>query len=158
MALDMASKPHRADGPSIIAAAEREAGRLVWDADSQQYYLVHPALQTPFVITISSSPAWSRVEYTLEHPKLPKNLVKLTRDGAGSGYLEVETGVAASIDAFLHRRHCYLRRDAREHRRGKEKPHRALLRSTSRISSNHTPLAQLPVDSGAGKRQLASVR
>ncbi|EPE30749.1 hypothetical protein GLAREA_03716 [Glarea lozoyensis ATCC 20868] len=100
MALDMAAKPHRADGPSIIAAAEREAGRLVWDQDSQKYYLVHPALQTPFVIAITSSPAWSRVEYTLEHPELPRNLVKLTRDGAGSGYLEVDTSAAARIDAF----------------------------------------------------------
>jgi hypothetical protein len=100
MALDMATKPHRADAPSIIAAAEREAGRLVWDEDSQKYYLVHPALQTPFVVIISSSPAWSRVEYTLEHPELPRNLVKLTRDGAGSGYLEVDTSAAARIDAF----------------------------------------------------------
>ncbi|KAG9231908.1 hypothetical protein BJ875DRAFT_468266 [Amylocarpus encephaloides] len=100
MALDMVSKPHRADGPSIIAAAEREAGRLVWDHDSQRYYLVHPAMQTPFVITISSSPAWSRVEYSLEHPELPRNLVRLVRDGAGSGYLEVDTSAAARIDAF----------------------------------------------------------
>ncbi|CAG8953079.1 hypothetical protein HYFRA_00003274 [Hymenoscyphus fraxineus] len=100
MALDMVSKPHRADSAAIIAAAEREAGRLVWDVDSEKYYLVHPALQTPFVVCISSSPAWSRVEYTLEHPELPRNLVRLVRDGAGTGFLEVDTSSAARIDAF----------------------------------------------------------
>lgn len=100
MALDMVSKPHRADGATIIAAAEREAGRLVWDVDTEKYYLVHPALQTPFVVSISSSPAWSRVEYILEHPELPRNLVRLVRDGAGGGSLEVDTSSAARIDAF----------------------------------------------------------
>lgn len=100
LAVEMASKPHRADSLSIIAAAERECGRLVWDEDSQKYYLVHPALSTPFVISINSSPAWSRVEYTLEHPELPHNIVRLVRDGAGTGFLEVDTSVAARIDAF----------------------------------------------------------
>ncbi|KAH8648085.1 hypothetical protein BGZ60DRAFT_390870 [Tricladium varicosporioides] len=100
MALDIATKPHRSDAPSIIAAAERECARLVFDADSQRYYLVHPSLQTPFVVSISSNPAWSRVEYTLEHPELPRNIVRLIRDGSGSGWLEVDTSVAARIDAF----------------------------------------------------------
>ncbi|TVY46543.1 hypothetical protein LOCC1_G003336 [Lachnellula occidentalis] len=100
MAIDMASKPHRPDSASVIAVAERECGRLVWDEDSQKYYLVHPALSTPFVITISSSPAWSRVEYTLEHPELAHNIVRLVRDGAGTGMLEVDTSVASRIDAF----------------------------------------------------------
>ncbi|TVY68769.1 hypothetical protein LSUE1_G009159 [Lachnellula suecica] len=100
MAIDMASKPHRADSSSVIAAAERECGRLVWDEDSQKYYLVHPAVSNPFVISISSSPAWSRVEYTLEHPELPHNIVRLVRDGAGTGFLEVDTSVASRIDAF----------------------------------------------------------
>jgi hypothetical protein len=100
IAIDMASKPHRADSLSVIAAAERECGRLVWDEDSQKYYLVHPALSTPFVVSISSSPAWSRVEYTLEHPELSHNIVRLVRGGAGTGFLEVDTSVASRIDAF----------------------------------------------------------
>jgi len=73
---------------------------LVWDEDSRKYYLVHPALSTPFVVSISTSPAWSRVEYVLEHSELPRNLVRLVRDGAGSGYLEVDTAVASRIDCF----------------------------------------------------------
>ncbi|KAL3422136.1 hypothetical protein PVAG01_06292 [Phlyctema vagabunda] len=100
MAIDLASKAGRADDLSILAAAERECGRLVWDEDSQKYYLVHPALNTPFVVSIKSSPAWSRAEYTLEHPELPHNLVRLVRDGTGDGMLEIDTAVAARIDCF----------------------------------------------------------
>jgi hypothetical protein len=100
MALDLAAKPNGPDDETIFEAAERECGRLVWDADSKQYYLVHPALSTPFKIQIVPYPAWSRVEYILEHPQLPQNLVKLTRDGSGGGFLEVDTGVAARIEAF----------------------------------------------------------
>lgn len=84
----------------MIAAAERECGRLVWDDDSKRYYLVHPAVSSPFLIDVASSPAWSRVEYTLEHPQLPHNLLRLVRDGSGGGFLEVDTGVAAKIDCF----------------------------------------------------------
>ncbi|KAL7963909.1 hypothetical protein V8C34DRAFT_266901 [Trichoderma compactum] len=90
----------RADDPSTVAAAERECGRLVWDDDSASYYLVHPALATPFCLTIEHSPAWSRVEYTLEHHESPQHLAKLTRDGTGSGWLEVDTGVASKIESF----------------------------------------------------------
>lgn len=100
MVIELANKPGRADGEAIVAAAERECGRLVWDEDSGKYYLVHPANPLPFVVTINSSPAWSRVEYTLEHPELPRNLVRLARDGAGSGFLEIDTAVAAKIDCF----------------------------------------------------------
>ncbi len=100
MVIDLANKPGRGDGEQIVAAAERECGRLVWDEDSGKYYLVHPAISTPFVVSISSSPAWSRVEYTLEHAELPRNLVRLVRDGAGAGFLEIDTGVAARIDCF----------------------------------------------------------
>lgn len=100
MALDLASKPNRPDEEAIIDAAERECGRLVWDDDSKKYYLVHPAMATPLCIQITSLPAWSRTEYTLEHPELPQNLVKLTRDGAGGGFLEVDTGAAARINSF----------------------------------------------------------
>jgi hypothetical protein len=100
MVIELANKPGRADGEQIVAAAERECGRLVWDEDSGKYYLVHPANPTPFVVSISSSPAWSRVEYTLEHAELPRNLVRLIRDGAGSGFLEIDTAVAAKIDCF----------------------------------------------------------
>jgi len=100
MAIDMASKLTAPDENSLMQAAEFECGRLVWDDDTSKYYLVHPALATPFCVMITSSPAWSRVEYTLEHPQLPHNVVKLTRDGSGGGYLEVDTGVAARIDSF----------------------------------------------------------
>ncbi|PMD38081.1 hypothetical protein L207DRAFT_430738 [Hyaloscypha variabilis F] len=100
MAIDLINRANRSDAEQVLAAAERECGRLVWDEDSRKYYLVHPALSTPFVISITSSPAWSRVEYTLEHSELPRNIVRLVRDGAGSGYLEVDTGVAAKIDCF----------------------------------------------------------
>jgi len=100
MVIELANKPNQAEDISVMAAAERECGRLVWDEDSKKYYLVHPAISTPFVVSITSSPAWSRVEYTLEHPELPRNLVRLARDGAGSGFLEVDTGVASRIDCF----------------------------------------------------------
>jgi hypothetical protein len=90
----------RADIDQVIATAEYECGRLVWDEDSKKYYLVHPAVSTPFVITISSSPAWSKVEYVLEHEQSPRNMVRLVRDGAGSGIMEVDTGVAAKIDCY----------------------------------------------------------
>jgi hypothetical protein len=99
MAIDIASKPN-VDHEQVMAAAEHECGRLVWDDDTNLYYLVHPATTTPFCVQINSSPAWSRVEYVLEHPQLPQNLVKLTRDGSGGGFLQVDTGVAARIDAF----------------------------------------------------------
>jgi hypothetical protein len=100
MVIELANKPPRGDGEQIIAAAERECGRLVWDEDSKKYYLVHPAMSTPFMVSITHSPAWSRSEYTLEHPELPRNIVRLIRDGAGSGFLEVDTAVAARIDCF----------------------------------------------------------
>jgi len=102
MVIDLAAKANRQgqDAEAIVAAAEKECGRLVWDDDTKMYYLVHPASAMPFKVQITSSPAWSRVEYTLEHPELPRNMVKLTRDGAGGGFLEVDTGVAARIDCF----------------------------------------------------------
>ncbi|KAG0651314.1 hypothetical protein D0Z07_2136 [Hyphodiscus hymeniophilus] len=100
MVIELANKPNRQDQESIQEAAERECGRLVWDEDSKRYYLVHPAIATPFRVSIQSSPAWSRVEYTLEHPELPHNLVRLVRDGAGGGFLEIDTAVAAKIDCF----------------------------------------------------------
>ncbi|KAE9368388.1 hypothetical protein N431DRAFT_414742 [Stipitochalara longipes BDJ] len=100
MAIDLINKANRSDAEQVLAAAERECGRLVWDEDSRKYYLVHPALSTPFVVSIATSPAWSRVEYVLEHSELPRNIVRLVRDGAGSGYLEVDTAVASRIDCF----------------------------------------------------------
>jgi hypothetical protein len=100
MAIDLINKANRTDAEQVLAAAERECGRLVWDEDSKRYYLVHPALSTPFVVAISTSPAWSRVEYVLEHSQLPRNLVRLIRDGAGGGFLEVDTAVASRIDCF----------------------------------------------------------
>ncbi|KAH6609471.1 hypothetical protein Trco_002817 [Trichoderma cornu-damae] len=90
----------RPDDPITVAAAERECGRLVWDDDSASHYLVHPALATPFCVTVGHCPAWSRVEYTLEHHESPQHLAKLTRDGTGGGWLEIDTGVASKIESF----------------------------------------------------------
>lgn len=90
----------RADDPVTVAAAERECARLVWDDDSDSHFLVHPALATPFCVTIERSPAWSRVEYTLEHHESPQHVAKLTRDGAGNGWLEIDTGIASKIESF----------------------------------------------------------
>jgi hypothetical protein len=95
MALD---KP---DDPTTVMLAERECARLVWDEDSANHFLVHPALATPFCVTIERSPAWSRVEYTLEHHESPQHLAKLTRDGTGGGWLELDTGLASKIESFF---------------------------------------------------------
>lgn len=87
---------------AAFATAERECARLVWDDDSGNHFLVHPALAMPFCVTVERNPAWSRTEYTLEHVESPQHLARLTRDGTGTGWLEVDTGIAAKIDA------CYL--------------------------------------------------
>ncbi|KAI1169483.1 hypothetical protein F4777DRAFT_572962 [Nemania sp. FL0916] len=83
-----------------VAAAERECARLVWDEDSANYFLVHPAVATPFCITIERSPAWSRTEYTIEHIESPQHLGRLTRDGTGEGWMELDTLVSGRIDSF----------------------------------------------------------
>jgi hypothetical protein len=91
----------KANDPTAVALAEQECARLVWDEDSAGYFLVHPALATPFCVTIERSPAWSRVEYTLEHHESPQHLAKLTRDGTGGGWLELDTGLASKIESFF---------------------------------------------------------
>ena len=90
----------KADDPQAVMMAERECARLVWDEDSASHFLVHPALATPFCVTIERSHAWSRVEYTLEHHESPQHLAKLTRDGTGGGWLEIDTGIASKIESF----------------------------------------------------------
>lgn len=90
----------RANEPNLVAMAERECARLVWDEDSASNYLVHPALAAPFCVTVERCPAWSRVEYTLEHHESPRHLAKLTRDGTGGGWLEIDTSVASHIEAY----------------------------------------------------------
>ncbi|KAG6101914.1 hypothetical protein E4U30_000690 [Claviceps sp. LM220 group G6] len=92
----------RANDPASVAAAEKECARLVWDEDTATYYLVLNALAKPFCVTTERNPAYSRVEYTLEHDESPKHIAKLTRDGTGGGWLEVDTGVACQIDS------CYI--------------------------------------------------
>ncbi|KAH8899393.1 hypothetical protein GQ53DRAFT_308939 [Thozetella sp. PMI_491] len=89
----------RPDDMTTVALAEHEAGRLVWDADSGNHFLVHPALAMPFCVTVERNPAWSRTEYTLEHIESPQYLARLTRDGTGVGWLEVDTGIASKIDS-----------------------------------------------------------
>ncbi|KAL2211393.1 hypothetical protein CC79DRAFT_1328769 [Sarocladium strictum] len=91
----------RAEAPAAIEMAENESARLVWDDDTSTYFFVHQALQKPFFIHVERSPAWSRVEYTLEHTESPQHLAKLTRDGAGGGWLELDTGLASKIDSFF---------------------------------------------------------
>ncbi|KAI1279505.1 hypothetical protein F5Y07DRAFT_44582 [Xylaria sp. FL0933] len=85
---------------AAVAAAERECARLVWDEDSANYFLVHPAVATPFCITVERSPAWSRTEYTIEHIESPQHLGRLTRDGTGEGWMELDTLVAGRIESY----------------------------------------------------------
>ncbi|KAB5549832.1 hypothetical protein GE09DRAFT_186320 [Coniochaeta sp. 2T2.1] len=89
----------RPDDPTTVARAEQECARLVWDADSSNYFLVHPALAMPFCVTVERNPAWSRTEYTLEHLESPQHVARLTRDGTGEGWLEIDTAIASKIDA-----------------------------------------------------------
>ncbi|CAN8101073.1 unnamed protein product [Discula destructiva] len=81
------------------ATAERECARLVWDDDSGNNFLVHPALAMPFCVTVERNPTWSRTEYTLEHVESPQHLARLTKDGTGTGWLEIDTGIASKIDS-----------------------------------------------------------
>lgn len=90
----------KADDPASVMAAENECARLVWDEDTATHFLVHNALAKPFCITVDRNPAYSRTEYTLEHNESPKHIAKLTRDGTGGGWIELDTGVAAQIDSF----------------------------------------------------------
>ena len=94
MALD------KANDVASVTAAENECGRLVWDDDTATHFLVHNALAKPFCVSVDKSPGYSRTEYTLEHNESPRHLAKLTKDGTGGGWIEVDTGVAALIDAF----------------------------------------------------------
>ncbi|RYP61458.1 hypothetical protein DL769_007684 [Monosporascus sp. CRB-8-3] len=84
-----------------VATAERECARLVWDGDSANYFLAHPALATPFCVTVERNAAWSRTEYALEHIESPRHLARLTREsrGSGDGFLELDTLVASRVDA-----------------------------------------------------------
>jgi hypothetical protein len=84
---------------ATVQRAEHECARLVWDADSGSHFLSHPALALPFCVTVERNPAWSRTEYTLEHIESPQHLARLTRDGTGTGWLEVDTAIAAKTDA-----------------------------------------------------------
>ncbi|KAK3496743.1 uncharacterized protein B0T23DRAFT_437487 [Neurospora hispaniola] len=84
---------------ATVAAAENECGRLVWDSDSGNHYLVHAALAMPFCITVERNAAYSRTEYTLEHIESPNHLGRLTRDGTGQGWLEIDTAIASHVEA-----------------------------------------------------------
>ncbi|KAI0158344.1 hypothetical protein GGR57DRAFT_44168 [Xylariaceae sp. FL1272] len=90
----------RPNDATAVAAAENECARLVWDEDSQNYFLVHPAIATPFCITIERSPAYSRTEYTIEHVESPQHLGRLTRDATGEGWVELDTLVAGRIESY----------------------------------------------------------
>lgn len=88
-----------ATSAATLAMAERECARLVWDDDTRCHFLVHPALAMPFCVTVERNPTWSRTEYTLEHIESPQHLARLTRDGTGTGWLEVDTGIASKIES-----------------------------------------------------------
>lgn len=90
---------NRPDDELAVIQAERECARLVFDSDSGSNYLVHPALATPFRISIDRHAAQLRNEYVLEHVESPRHLARLVRDGTGGGFLEVDTNVAARVDA-----------------------------------------------------------
>ncbi|KAK2595644.1 hypothetical protein QQS21_006615 [Conoideocrella luteorostrata] len=92
----------KANDPASVNAAENECARLVWDEDTATHYLVHNALAKPFCVTVERNPAYSRIEYTLEHNESPKHIAKLTRDGTGGGWIELDTTVASQIDS------CYI--------------------------------------------------
>ncbi|KAG6014775.1 hypothetical protein E4U54_004846 [Claviceps lovelessii] len=92
----------RANDAASVQAASNECARLVWDDDTSTHYLVHNALERPFCVTVDRNPAYSRVEYTLEHDESPAHIAKLTRDGTGAGWLELDTRVASQIPA------CYI--------------------------------------------------
>ncbi|ODA79208.1 hypothetical protein RJ55_04801 [Drechmeria coniospora] len=92
----------KSDDPVAVAMAESECARLVYDEDTAKYFLVHEALATPFCVAIEGSPAYSRVEYTLEHHESPRHLAKLMRDGTGGGWVEIDTLVASLVDS------CYI--------------------------------------------------
>ncbi|KAK4128097.1 hypothetical protein N657DRAFT_3478 [Parathielavia appendiculata] len=89
----------RANDATTVALAQQESARLVWDGDSGNYFLVHPALAMPFCVTVERHPAYSRTEYTLEHLESPVHIARLVRDGTGQGWLEVDTGIAGKIEA-----------------------------------------------------------
>ncbi|KAK4181719.1 hypothetical protein QBC36DRAFT_317098 [Triangularia setosa] len=89
----------RSNDAATVALAQQESARLVFDPDSGSHFLVHPALAMPFCVTIERNPVYSRTEYTLEHLESPVHLAKLTRDGTGQGWLEVDTSIAAKIEA-----------------------------------------------------------
>ncbi|KAJ4295926.1 hypothetical protein N0V88_004628 [Collariella sp. IMI 366227] len=61
----------RANDLTTVALAQQESARLVWDADSGAHFLAHPALAVPFCVAIERTPAFGRVEYTLEHLESP---------------------------------------------------------------------------------------
>lgn len=90
----------RADDPVSVMTAENECGRLVWDEDTATHFLVHNALAKPFCVTIEKSPAYSRTEYTLEHNESSQHLAKLTKDGTGGGWIELDTDIASKIDSY----------------------------------------------------------
>ncbi|KLU88037.1 hypothetical protein MAPG_07024 [Magnaporthiopsis poae ATCC 64411] len=91
----------RPDDVATIATAERECARLVWDDDTGNHYLVHPALAMPFCVTVDRNAAWSRTEYTLEHLESPRHVARLTREssGTGNGWLEIDTAIAGKIES-----------------------------------------------------------
>lgn len=89
----------RPDSAATVMLAENECARLVWDADSGNHFLAHPALAMPFCVTVERNAVWSRTEYTLEHIESPRHLARLTRDGTGNGWLEIDTAIAAKIDS-----------------------------------------------------------
>lgn len=82
---------------AIAATLEKECGRLVWEGDSGNYFLCHPAMRTPFLISITTTPDTSTMKYMLEHTEFQRDIVTLVRDATGGGFLEIDTSCVTQI-------------------------------------------------------------
>ncbi|POS82554.1 hypothetical protein EPUL_005384 [Erysiphe pulchra] len=96
--IQLATRISKRDSYEVAAAAlEMECGRLVWEGDSGSYFLCHPAMRTPFLISITTTPDSSSIKYMLEHTEFQRDIVTLVRDAAGGGFLEIDTSCVTQI-------------------------------------------------------------
>ncbi|RKF59264.1 putative acetylserotonin methytransferase-like protein [Erysiphe neolycopersici] len=98
--IQLATRISKRDTHEVAAAAlEKECGRLVWEVDSGSYFLCHPAMRTPFLISITTTPDSSTIKYMLEHTEFQRDVVTLVRDAAGDGFLEINTSCVTQIES-----------------------------------------------------------
>jgi hypothetical protein len=82
----------------------------MWENDSGNYVIMHPAHPDPLVIKMTHKPAWSRTEFSLVLPDTDSPIVRFVHGGhkrphndgskPGEGYLELDTLVSARFDSF----------------------------------------------------------